>query len=561
MLKNAKVLYRLMVVVLLGAVGLAVFAAVSLHSLNANLLAERQGKTKEQIETALSLVRELAREGRAEGLPEPEVQKRAMALVGSLRYSGNQYFWINSMSGEMLMHPTNPKLVGTSITDLKDANGNRFFADMIDLVRREGGGFYSYWWQLPGEAEPREKVSYVVGVPEWQWVIGTGIYIDDVGATFWAEARRLGLVGVIVLLVSGGVAVFITRGVTRPLARLGDTMKSLAEGDLAVTVPFADQTDEVGAMARAVQVFKERGEEVRRLESAAERQKAEAAARQQAAMRELADAFEASVKAVVQSVAGTALKMRESAQSMSAVSEQASRQARAVGLAAENASANVETVSTAAEQLSASVAEIGRQVADSSGIARTAVEQAQANREIVEGLAQAATRIGAVVDLITDIASQTNLLALNATIEAARAGDMGKGFAVVAGEVKSLANQTARATEEISQQIAGVQGATREAVAAIETISTTIGRVSEISAAISAAVEEQGAATREIARNVEEAAQGTGEVTANIVDVGRAISAVGDAAVDVLGEATELTTQAERLAAEVDAFIARVRAG
>jgi methyl-accepting chemotaxis protein len=188
------------------------------------------------------------------------------------------------------------------------------------------------------------------------------------------------------------------------------------------------------------------------------------------------------------------------------------------------------------------------------------VEQAQANREIVEGLAQAATRIGAVVDLITDIASQTNLLALNATIEAARAGDMGKGFAVVAGEVKSLANQTARATEEISQQIAGVQGATREAVAAIETISTTIGRVSEISAAISAAVEEQGAATREIARNVEEAAQGTGEVTANIVDVGRAIAAVGDAATDVLGEATELTTQAERLAAEVDAFIARVRA-
>ncbi len=559
MFKNTKVMLRLMIVVLLGALGLMVFATVSLRSLNANLLSERQSKTHEQIETAVSLVNELIKEGQAEGLSTEAMQKRAMSLVSGLRYSGNQYFWINSMSGEMLMHPTNPKLVGTQITDLKDANGNKFFANMIDLVRREGGGFYNYWWQTPQDPHPREKVSYVIGVPQWNWVIGTGIYIDDVGATFWREARTLGMVGLVILLVSGGAAFAITRGVTRPLARLGDTMTELADGNLDVGIPYAEQRDEIGAMARTVQVFKERGLEVRRLQDAAERQKEQAAAEQKAAMNALADSFEASVKAVVQSVAGAAVRMRDSAASMSSVSETATRQSEAVGAAAEDATANVQTVSAATEELSASVAEIGRQVEQSSRIANEAVAQARANREIVEGLAQAATRIGDVVGLITDIASQTNLLALNATIEAARAGEMGKGFAVVAGEVKNLATQTARATSEISDQITGVQGATRDAVTAIENISATIGQISEISAVIAAAVEQQGAATHEIARNVEQAAIGTRAVSTNIVDVSRATGETGRAANEVLTAATDLTAQAETLAAEVDGFIARVR--
>ncbi|MGE5475485.1 MAG: methyl-accepting chemotaxis protein [Bacteroidales bacterium] len=560
MLNNTKVLYRLMLVVILGAVGLSIFAAVGLSALKSNLLAERQFKTREQIETVNSLVLALAKEGQEAGLPSEAVQQRAMKLVSSLRYSGNQYFWINSMSGEMLMHPTNQKLVGTSITDLKDANGNRIFADMIDLVRREGGGFYHYWWQTPQESAPREKVSYVVGVPQWNWVIGTGLYVDDVDTTFWQQARTLGALGAAILLVTGSVAFLITRGVTRALGTLGDTMTRLAEGDLEVAVPCTAQRDEIGGMARTVQIFKERGLEVRQLQEAAEAQKASAAAEQKRAMNALADSFEASVKGVVGSVAGAAARMQDSAESMSAVSEQATRQSEAVGTAAEQATANVQTVAAAAEELSSSVAEIGRQVEQASRIAGQAVEQARHNRAIVEGLAQAATRIGDVVGLITDIASQTNLLALNATIEAARAGEAGKGFAVVANEVKSLANQTAKATEEIAQQINGVQGATKEAVGAIESISTTIGQISEISATIASAVEEQGAATHEIARNVEQAASGTRQVSANIGDVNRAATEVGRSATDVLGAATDLTEQAEKLSAEVDSFIARVRA-
>ncbi len=559
MFKNTKVMLRLMIVVLLGALGLMVFATVSLRSLSANLLNERQSKTHEQIETAVSLVNTLIKEGQAEGLSTEAMQKRTMEVISGLRYSGNQYFWINSMSGEMLMHPTNPKLVGTDITELKDANGNKFFASMIDLVRREGGGFYHYWWQTPQDPKPREKVSYVIGVPQWGWVIGTGIYIDDVGTTFWHEARILGLVGFVILLVTGGAAFSITRGVTRPLAKLGDTMNELAEGNLDVDIPYAEQRDEIGAMARTVQVFKERGLEVRRLQDAAERQKEQAAQEQRAAMNALADNFEASIKAVVKSVAGAAVRMRDSAASMSSASEKATRQSEAVGVAAEQATANVQTVLAATEQLSASVAEIGRQVEQSSKIAGDAVEQARTNREIVEGLAQAATRIGDVVGLITDIANQTNLLALNATIEAARAGDAGKGFAVVAGEVKNLATQTGRATGEISDQITSVQGATREAVSAIESISATIGQISEISSTIAAAVEEQGAATHEIARNVEQAATGTRAVSSNIIDVSRAAGETGRVANEVLDAATDLTAQAEKLTAEVDGFIARVR--
>ena len=561
MFANARVLFRLMIVVALGALGLIIFATVSLRSLDDNLLTERQLKTREQIENVTSLVHALAEDGRAAGLSQADIQARVMKTVAALRYSGNQYFWINSLSGEMLMHPTNAKLVGTSITELKDANGNRIFADMIDLVRRDGGGFYHYWWQTPQDPAPREKVSYVIGLPEWGWVIGTGIYVDDVSATFWHEARVLGGVGALILLVSGSVAFFITRGVTGPLAQLGRTMRVLAEGDLTVDIPCAGRGDEIGEMARTVQVFKERGQEVQRLQAAAEAQKAEAAARQHEAMNALADGFEASVKAVVGSVSGAAGRMQGSAESMSAVSEQASRQSQAVGAAAEQATANVQTVAAAAEELAASVAEVGRQVEHSSRIAGQAVEQARHNREIVDGLAHAAQRIGDVIGLINTIAAQTNLLALNATIEAARAGEAGKGFAVVAHEVKGLATQTARATDEIAQQISSVQAATRDAVTAIESISATIGEISDISTAIASAVEEQGAATQEIARNVEQAATGTRHVSTNILDVSRAAGETGSAATDVLEAANDLSAQAERLAAEVDGFIARVRAG
>ena len=320
------------------------------------------------------------------------------------------------------------------------------------------------------------------------------------------------------------------------------------------------RTDEFGKIAQVLGSFQENK---KRLDAAIveqEAQREQGARERRAAMNQLADNFEGSVKGVVQSVASAAIEMRATAQSLNGVADDANHQASAVAAASERASNNVQTVASAAEELSSSITEISRQVNTAASVASNAVAQVARTNEIVNGLAAAAQRIGEVVSLINDIASQTNLLALNATIEAARAGEAGKGFAVVANEVKNLANQTARATDEIGQQITGVQGATGEAVEAIKTISATIVEISQISAAIASAVEEQGAATKEIARNVDQAAMGTREVSDTIINVTQAAGEAGAGAGQVLNAATALSRQSDQLGAEVDSFIARIRA-
>ena len=356
-------------------------------------------------------------------------------------------------------------------------------------------------------------------------------------------------------------AALIGLGISRPVIAMTGAMVRLANRDLTVVIPATDHRDEVGAMAKAVQVFKDNAIQVDRLAAEQKEREQKAEAEKSAALRALADQFEGAVGGIVNQVAEAAGELQGSSEAMSASAEQTTQQATAVAAASEQASSNVQTVATAAEELSSSIGEIGRQVAQASQIASGAVREAGETNGRIRGLAEAVQKIGEVVDLITDIADQTNLLALNATIEAARAGDAGKGFAVVASEVKNLANQTAKATEQISSQIAGVQASTLEAVAAIATITKVIEEVDEINSTIAAAVEEQSAATQEIARNVEQASAGTQEVSSNITGVTQAAKDTGIAASNIRDASVRLTRQSESLRSEVDTFLNTVRAG
>ncbi|HVH78148.1 MAG TPA: HAMP domain-containing methyl-accepting chemotaxis protein [Stellaceae bacterium] len=376
---------------------------------------------------------------------------------------------------------------------------------------------------------------------------------------------RTGTIVMIAVATAGVVAavlvvwLYVSRNVLRRLLSLQHTMRRIADGDLEAEVAGEGAKDEIGEMARTLAVFKANAVEARRLAAEQKEEHERKEVRRQQVEAHI-HSFEDSVGDVLRMVSSASTELQATAQSMSAVAEETERQSTAVAAASEQASSNVQTVATAAEQLSSSIAEISRQVATSSDITARAVEDTRRTNEQIQGLSEAAQSIGDVIKLISDIASQTNLLALNATIEAARAGDAGKGFAVVASEVKSLANQTAKATDEIRSKIAEMQVATSRSVEAVQDIGQTIGRINEIATTIASAVEEQGAATQEIARNVQQAAAGTTEVSANITSVTRAANDTGAASTQVLGTAGELAQQSESLKSQVESFLENIRA-
>jgi methyl-accepting chemotaxis protein len=367
--------------------------------------------------------------------------------------------------------------------------------------------------------------------------------------------------GLLVVFVLVCTVAFSFIGVARPMTRLNGAMASMAAGNLDVVIPGATRGDEIGDIAKTVTVIRANAEQAARDESEAraarDRQAGEQRKRE---MVKLADDFESAVGEIVETVSSASTELEASAGTLTATAERSQELTTMVATASDDAASNVQSVAAATEEMALSITEIGRQVQESSNIANEAVEQARRTNARVAELVEAAARIGDVVELINTIAGQTNLLALNATIEAARAGDAGRGFAVVASEVKALAQQTAKATGEISLQISGIQAATQESVGAIKQIGDTIGRMSEIASTIASAVEEQGAATQEISRNVQQAAQGTLQVSSNIGDVQRGAGQTGSASSQVLSAAQSLSSDSNRLKLEVGRFLDSVRA-
>jgi methyl-accepting chemotaxis protein len=558
MLGNSRISSKLLVMVGLSVLGILTVAGVGLLALKDNLLEDRKIKLHDVVLLARQAVDLDYQSARKAGLSDAEALERGKALLRSLRFGNDDYFYAFNQQGLVQAHPS-PKVEGKNLYNVPDSDGVFFTRQQIELAAR-GGGFVAYRFPRAGADAPLPKISYAVEFRPYDWTIGGGVYLDDIDAIFWSQLWRIGaLVGAALLLVVS-MSLLLGRSILQPIAGMTAAMRKIAEGDIATAIPARERSDEVGAMAQSVQIFKDNMIEAVRLRGEQEELKLLGEADKKGLLGKLADDFESGVRRSLDTLAGAASEMKATSTSMSATAEEASLQATTVAAVAEQATANVQTVAAATEELSASVSEIGRQVTQSTQIAGQAVEEANRTNVTVQGLSAAAQKIGDVVKLISAIASQTNLLALNATIEAARAGEAGKGFAVVATEVKSLASQTAKATEEISAQVAAMQGATAEAVQAIEGIGGTIGAINEIATAIAFAVEQQGSATLEIARNVHEAAQGTGKVSSNILGVNQAAGKTGVAASQVLASAEQLSGQAAQLRADVDRFLVNIRA-
>jgi methyl-accepting chemotaxis protein len=547
---------------LLGLSALAVVVSIGAGALimHERMINDRIDKVHAVVLAATGFARSLQDQVDAHQITQPQALAAFRDEVHRVRFGDDgDYLLVQGFDGMVVMHGGDPAREGKP-TASKDSSGRSTGELIRDVLQTADGGVIWYQAIKPGNTAPQTKVSYVARFAPWQMAFIAGAWIDDLEAAFRVSLLRLGAIGGGILAVTLLVAWLVERDISISLGDLKTAMDRLANGDLTTVIPGTDRLDEIGAMAGAVLVFKDNLAETDRLRAARETANQLAVTERKAALTGMADVFENTIGHQVQTLSAASAELEATAQSMTSTAHHGHRQAGVVAALAEEASVGLQTVASAAEELASSIGEINRQVSQSAAITGKAVNDVRRTHEIVQALAAGAEKIGAVAGLITNIASKTNLLALNATIEAARAGESGKGFAVVASEVKSLANQTGKATEEIGAQITRIQAATSDAVHAIESISATIEEVSKISSAIAAAVEQQGAATSEIAHSVQRTSQASRDVTVGISGVSEAASETGAAASEVHTAALGLSKQAHELSSEVNTFVAGVRA-
>jgi methyl-accepting chemotaxis protein len=508
-------------VVVVSACGLLALAGFWVSGERARILAEKQEKVKNLVEIPYSVITRYEQMVKDGTMSRKEAQDQALHIIASMRYDQNNYFWINDSRPTMVMHPMKPQLNGKDLSDYKDPAGKALFVEMVAVVKESGSGFVSYGWPKPGHDKDGAvpKLSYVKGFEPWGWIVGTGIYIDDVDAVWKASIIRASWIVLLCLVVLLLISASVSRSIFHRLRDLTERIQDVAEGegDLSKRIDIGTN-DEVGELARWFNVF----------------------------ISKLHDIV-AQLVVTAESVAEASKGVLATSQHISANSEETSTQANVVAAAGEQVSANVGVVATGSEEMLASIREISKSSSEAARVAKTAVGLADNTNQTISRLGDSSEEIGKVVKMITSIARQTNLLALNATIEAARAGEAGKGFAVVANEVKELAKETAKATEDISRKIGVLQGDTKGAVQAIGEISAVINQINDISNTIASAVEEQTATTNEMGRNIGEAAKGSSEIARNIAGVAEAARSTSTGASETNTAASELARTAAHM--------------
>ncbi|MBO1752258.1 methyl-accepting chemotaxis protein [Actinotalea sp. BY-33] len=518
-ISSFSIAHRLVAIVAVFAVGLVGLVVIASTQVYDRIMAERQDATRQVVETALGVITYFGAEEQAGRMTQAQAQQAAMAAVNGMRYSGEEYFWINDMGPTMIMHPTKPELDGEDLSTNADPDGTLLFMEFVEVVETEGSGFVAYQWPKPGADAPQPKISYVAGYEPWGWVLGSGIYVDDVVGVAMGDVLQVALSGLGILVLVGGLSYVVGRSIVVPLGQATDL---LASGDVATRLPEGTGRTELERLAVTLNGTLDRSADVA-----------------------------ADVASAVAELDRSASRLVESSDQIAAAAHGTAEQTTSVAGTAAEVSTGIDTVAAGTHQMGASIGEIAQNANAVAKIAAEAVAAAEATNRTVGALGESSAEIGSVVKVITSIAEQTNLLALNATIEAARAGDAGKGFAVVAGEVKDLAQETARATGDISSQVESIQAAVLRSAEEIALISEIVGRINDYQATIAGAVEEQTATTSAMAQSIAQVADGGRAISLTLEGVGESTRRTTGEIDDIRAAARELAQTAGRLRAAV----------
>ncbi|MDF1749349.1 MAG: cache domain-containing protein [Alphaproteobacteria bacterium] len=558
-IRNLSISRKLILIIASLLVTLAVVSAVTLTSMYDAMYQERVAKVKAITQTSVHIAQGLQKRVAAGELTEEAAQEQWRMVASSMTFEGAGYIFAYTKSGDTIAHPRQDML-GKNFWDLKDPSGTFIVRILRDAAESnpDGGTFEYFWAKTKGE-EPIPKVSWAMEIPGWDVMVGTGVYIDDLENEFFSVVIQVASIAVIMIIVGIGVSVLISRDITKPMARILSSMEQMTNGNLQIVVLDQERKDEIGSICRTLDALRQTAQEAEVLRNQQEEIKASAAKARQDEMARIADQFQSNVEQVVAKVVRISGDVKTNAGDMATMVLEAASQSTVAANSTQESASNVETVAAATEELTASIREIAGRTESARDVSQRAVSATERSSKTVEGLVSAAAEIGDVLNLIEDVASQTNLLALNATIEAARAGEAGKGFAVVANEVKALAQQTQRATDDIRAHIQGIRKAVGEAEGEMTEIRNVISQISESTTGISAAVEEQSAATLEIARNVQEASQGTSRVAESVAAVRETSARSGEVAGRLTIAADTLSEDSENLTLRVREFVKNLR--